>query len=165
MNIDNFVAQVGSIGLSSGNRYEVQVPTLSQTENMLCSSVQIPSPTFNMFTWKNLSPNMRFPHDVLFEPLSMEFLQLDNGQPFRKLNDWNRQVFEEGTMRLNDFNSYAQGRNITVKQLSKQGSVIEHAVFHNCYPMIVGPVQLSYDNKSAPKTFPVTFFYEYSSLH
>lgn len=163
MSIEEFKSAI-SVGLSRGSHYKVVVPGLSKEECMLCKTANINPASFNTFNWRpnGRSPALRLPFDLLYEPLTLEFYLLENGQPFKKLEAWKKEVFTDD-FRFNDFDSYATGRNILVDLYNLQGSKILTAKYFNCYPFTVGPLPLSYESKS-PQTFSCNFIYEYMTV-
>lgn len=170
INLPSFKANIGGRGISTGNRYRVEIHGVqniipggfTQEEMALCTNVNIAAPTFNMFNYKNLSPTLRIPHDVLFETLGLEFMNFDDGQPYSKFAKWQRAMYGDG-MRMQDFNFYAQGKNVLVYEMNRRNQNVELFTYYNCYPMMLTK-SLSGENRSTAEKFSVTFTYEESSI-
>ena len=170
--IDSFVSSLKKHGgLATGNRFRVQFTTselgyqfkLTQEESMLISNVNIPLPTYNFFMYRNASPTIRFPHEIFFEPLTMEFYCFeDNGQPFGKFAEWNRQLFADGSVRMRDYNWYAEGKNCIVTEFNRFNDAVAKFTFYNLYPTSINKT-LSYEHRSSPEKISVSFAYEYST--
>lgn len=159
MDLQGFKSYIDGVGLSSGNRYDVQVWSLSEEENALCCNVDLQAATLETFKWTGQQPPLKMPYEITFEPLPMAFYCADDGAPYQKLYEWQQLVFSD-SFQWNDFDEYATGKDIIVMEKSKQGSVIGRYHYHNCFPMVLGPKTLSYDNRNLVNKFTVQFAYE-----
>ena len=169
IDLQRFSSSIGQHGISMGNRYRVQITgtqnikgvgTFSEEEMALITNVNLPSIAFNTFSLReHMRPMIRIPHDILFETLSMEFMNFDNGQPYSKLFNWQRAMYGDG-MRMEDFNYYAQNKNITIEEFNRKNQKVKTFRYSNCYPMVVSK-SFSSENRSTPEKISASFSYEF----
>lgn len=159
--IDRFRQLIQSVGLQQGNRYEVMINDAAFTEDTLalCCDVTLGTMAPETTSYQSVNPLLKPIVNILYTPLTTEWYCLENGEPYDIFTAW-QGLFKTDDFHLRDFNTYAQGKNVIVREYNRQGRAIALHAYYNCYPIEVSGKTLSFENTSAALKFSVTFNYE-----
>lgn len=162
MSLDQFRQAVINSDVARANRYTVSIEgVLTRETELLCTEVNLPSETIQSFEYATpgIGPVTKIPNRVLFEALSMSFMNLGSNQPYSSFRDWQNQIYDDN-YRFNDMNSYT--KDIIIREKNRQDQTIGIHQFLECYPQVVGPKSKNYAPSNAPEIFPVVINYETS---
>lgn len=69
----------------------------------------------------------------------------------------------QGTQRQlgSDSNPYSYVANARIEAFSKDGEIIKTVELINCWPSVIGPIELAWENQNQIQEFEVTWTYDY----
>jgi hypothetical protein len=127
--------------------------------SFLCSEAVIPEETIGLINIQYRGRDLKLPGDRAFGNLTLTVI---NDTSFRV-----RDEFERWTELIQDrvnivgVGSLALAQTWKVQQLGRQNEVLKEYEFVGCWPSSVGQIALSYTQKDAIETYPVTLEYQY----
>ena len=162
MSFDQFRQTIINNDVARSNKYTVSIPDiLTRDTELLCTDVNLPSESIQSFEYamSGIGPVTKVPNRILFETLTMSFLNMGNNEPYTAFRNWLKQIYDEN-YRFNDMNDYT--KSIKIIEQNREGRTIGIHQFLECYPQMVGPKAKNYAPSNAPEIFPVVLNFETS---
>jgi hypothetical protein len=126
----------------------------------LIKAAALPSSTQGTIEVPYRGRKLKIPGDRTFEQWTIKVINDTSFNLRNAFENWidlvNPPTSNSG---VTDIAQYAQ--QVTVYQLDKASNDIKSYGFHDCYPVTVGAIELSYESNDAIEEFDVTFNYQY----
>lgn len=164
--LDEFIAQVKTVGLARTNRYTVIItppPRLNDggsldVFSMMCDQVQLPG--INLATTQNRSFGefREVPYEKLYGDIQLSFYVDNDLSVKRFFDDWMAVIQNNGSRTFEYYNNYVSDMIINVEDL--EDNVRYSVTAYECYPKTISPIQMDYSAKDIMK-MQVTMQYKY----
>ena len=174
MGVDNFKKNFD--GGTRPNRFVVTGEiggdgSTTPINNLYVKAASMPSSTMGIIQVPFRGRVIKLPGDRAYPEWTITLLD-ETSDDFRtKFEAWNEAFNshaenisgdQAGGLDLTDTNLFT---NWTVAQLDMQGNVIRSTTLHNCWPVEVGAVDLTYDAADTLTEYSITLSYDYIDLH
>jgi hypothetical protein len=164
--LDEFIAQVKTVGLARTNRYTVIItppPLLNDGGSLrefsiMCDQVQLPG--INLATTQNrtFGEFREVPYEKLYGDIQLSFYVDNDLSVKRFFDDWMAVIQNNGTRAFEYYNNYISDMIINVEDLEDR--VRYSLTAYECYPKTISPIQMDYSGKDVMK-MQVTMQYKY----
>ena len=169
-NMDKFIANIKSGGLSRANRYELLItaPSISALGNFAnnggaeqlryrCSTVSLPSKSIATSETKIYGPVRLAPYQITYDQLSFSVYLSDDFRERQYFEDWMHYVIDYDTHRIRYYKEYSAS-DMQLLVMDETNKVTNTYVFEESYPLSVGEVSMSYSNEE-PATCDISMTY------
>lgn len=164
--LDEFIAQVKTVGLARTNRYTVIISPYKvmktqvdlSTMSMMCDAVQLPG--INLATTQNRSFGefREVPYEKLYGDIQLSFF-VDNDLAVKRFfDDWMGVIQNDASRTFEYYENYITDMDIIVEDLQDETRYSIKA--YECYPKTISPIQMDYSGKDVMK-LQVTMQYKY----
>lgn len=134
--------------------------------SFMCKGAQVPGMTLGMIEIPYFGRMVKTPGDRTFEDWAITVINDEDYLIRNAIEAWSNAIsqldHDTETVRSLDalgINSYVS--DLTVKQYSKNGNVVKQYQMKNAWPLVVDPIELSWDSQDQIEEFGVTFAYDY----
>lgn len=170
MGVDNFKQNFD--GGTRPNRFAVtgEIGSFGAVDNLYVKAASMPASTMGVIQVPFRGRVIKLPGDRAYPEWTFTMLD-ENTKAFReKFEAWNEEfnsheenISGEGSGGV-DLTSPDLFTQWTVTQLDMQGEIIRSTILHNCWPVEVGAVDLTYDAADTLTEYSITLAYDYIEL-
>ena len=163
--IDDFIANIGSQGLTQANRYELRLtppnigylPSETNFLKFRIPSISLPGKSISTTETKIYGPIRMAPYTTTYDQLTFSVYLSENLYERDWFENWFHQVIDFNTHKISYYNDYVapMAEFLTI---DKRGKEVHKVRFENLFPITIGPVEYAYANEE-PAQCQITMFY------
>lgn len=163
--IDQFIAQVKTVGMARTNRFLVTLPwtEIGPSEmrdyQLFCDTVSLPGISMQSTPSRFWGEQREIPYERSFEPVTLTFY-VDTDMVVKKAFDyWFNQIQEPSTRVMGYYKDYT--KNVTIDVLPMDSDTPSYSLtLYEAFPKTIGSVQLDAASREVMK-LSVTLAYKY----
>lgn len=148
-----------------GNRFDVTMGgALACGSNVLdhCMSAVIPGTKYGTIDYRNASPVLKMPNDVIYNEFRLSFYNSSDGAALKHFQECNTTKIITDVKNDYSFNFFSDYTgDVTIKQYSPQNKLTQTVTMVNSWVVGIEDIVLSMENSNVVQIFHVAFNYEY----
>jgi hypothetical protein len=161
MSINDFKSRVQDV--ARANRFEVRGNILGGDISFLAKAASLPGASIGIMEVPYQGRMIKLAGDRIYDDWDITVYQTNDADVRKRIDDWMvTAIGHESNIGALAHQQYKE--DLTVQQNDRAGNVIQKYKLIGCVPILLGPLELGWDQNDTPAEFSVTLAYDYYEL-
>ena len=174
-NVNNLVTSLNKTGVAHASHYEVQVNgpgELGVEESMMfrCDSVDLPGRTLQFAEQRIYGPMRKIPYAGVYADAAATFILSEDMREREYFELWHDKMIGTGVFKSGGTGKYNPAYydmivgTVTIRQYGNAGDIMSIHTLQECYPLAIGPIQMSWGQSEIVKQTVAFAYRDYKSV-